>query len=327
MSDKPQLDPKLTPVLEPNFDRHNIEVPAWMNELWKEGARASVLIKTERRMEKSGSGSGFFVDKEGYIATANHVVDKTTGIKVITFDGQVIPAEVVSTSPRDDLAIIRLRSRTTPESCRALPIGETNALSAEQKLFNIGHPRGTALPHISVGLLERKRWDLESSVPSVTGNSGGSILDADGKVVAVSLGARYYVGKTNTPRGLWVAEKPAGEPASYSKDTMTYSAPAEALSLLLAKTDPKFSVERYTPGWAGEHLNWVKESPLHLTVDAVGLGATAYGGERLLSKYRGVAMGTGIGSGGLLALDGYRLYNAPRNESLQRVSAVAADAT
>lgn len=326
MSDKPQIDPKLTPVLEPNFNGKNIEAPAWLNELWRDGARGSVLIETERRCEKSGSGSGFFVDKDGYIATANHVVKNTTGITVVTFDGQKIPAEVVASSPSEDLAIIKLRRRPMPESCRALPIGETTPLTADQTLVNIGHPGGAELPHVSMGRFEKLRWDLESSVPSVTGNSGGSILDTNGRVVGVSQGVRYHSGKENTHRGLWIGAKPADEPATYSKDSSTYSASSESLSLLLSRTDPKFVATRYTAGWAGEHLKWMNQSPLNPAIDAVGLGAASYTGGRLLHNYRAMALGTGIGGGAMMAADGYQLYNSPQHLRVQGAMALTADA-
>lgn len=327
MSDKPQIDPQLTPVMEPNFDRKQIEAPVWLNELWRDGARSSVLIETERRGEKSGSGSGFFVDKDGYIATANHIVEKTSGLKVVTFDGQKIPAEVVATSPSEDLAIIRLRRRPTPESCSVLPIGETSSLTGDQPLFNIGHPRGEKLPFVSVGRFERLRWDLESSVPSVPGNSGGAIVDSNGRVVSVCLGVRYHSGHENMPRGVWIGDKPATEPASYSKDTSTKSASAESLALLLSRTDPKFTVTRYTTGWAGEHLNWVKESPLNPAIDAAGLGALTYGGGRLVHSYRPAGFGAGIAGGIMLASDGYQLYYSPEHQSVQGILAVAADLT
>lgn len=327
MSDKPQIDPKLTPVMEPNFDRRNVEAPAWLNELWRDGARSSVLIETERRCEKSGSGSGFFVDRDGYIVTANHVVKNTTGINVVTFDGEKHPAEIVAQSPSEDIAIIKLVRRPTPKSCGVLPIGETAQLTEGQTLVNVGHPRGTALPHIALGRAGQLRWDLESTVPSVTGSSGGSVLDTDGRVVGVCLGVRFYSGKTNTPRGTWIGDKPPGDPDTYSKDSQTMIAPSESVALLLAKCDPKFNVTRYTTGWAGEHLNWVDESPLNLATDVGGLGAGTYAGGRLMHRYRPAAVGTGIAGGVMLGLDGYNLYNSPQHESLQGTLALCADAT
>jgi hypothetical protein len=327
MPDKPEIDPKLTPVLEPNFDKQNVEAPAWINELWQNGAHASVLIEIERRCEKDGWGSGFFVDKDGYIATANHLVKNTTGLTVITFDGKKYNAEVVSTNPSEDLAVLRLKSRKTPESCRALPIGETNQLSVDQTLVNIGHPRGVAMPHISVGKFEQLCRELEATVPSVTGNSGGSVLDTSGRVVGVCCGAVYHSGKKNTPRGIWIGDKPPSEPDVYSKDSSTYIAPAESLSLLLARTAPKFSVTRYNTGWSGEHLDWLNRSPLNPAIDAVGLGAASYGGGRLLLNYRGAALGSGIAGGIMLGRDGYHLYNSPAHETFQGRLALAADAT
>lgn len=95
---------------------------------------------------------------------------------------------------------------------------------------------------------------------------------------------------------------------------------------MLSRADPKFAVTRYTTGWAGDHLNWVKQDPLNLSIDVTGLDAATYGGGRILYNYRPVALGTGIAGGVMLAVDGHRLYNAPPHEQFQGTLALTADA-
>lgn len=323
MPDKPS-DRKSIPVLEPNFEKHEIEVQPWLQEIWQDANRSSVLLRVERGSAKS-SGSGFFVDREGYIATANHVVKNASSINIVTFDGRTLPADLVASSPADDIAVLQLRSKRTPDTCRAMPIGESEKLSSGQLLVNIGHPNGARDTYASVGHVDGSRRELECSVPELPGSSGGSVLDANGSAVAVVLGVRYAKGGEKAHRGMWVSAPPPGDqPGSYA-DRTSFCAPAESLSLLLSRTDPKFTVTRHATGWAGEHLEWLSESPLHIGADVAVIGATGYGGARLLNRHRAFAIPTGIAAGVMMGVDGYQRFYSPPHSAIQHNLALSAD--
>ena len=53
-------------------------------------------------------GSGFFISADGYIVTNNHVVDHAKDVTITTADGKTIPARVVGTDPKTDLALIKV---------------------------------------------------------------------------------------------------------------------------------------------------------------------------------------------------------------------------
>ena len=59
-----------------------------------------------------GQGSGFFVSRDGYIVTNNHVVDNASKIEVVTEDGSTLDARVVGTDPKTDLALLKVEGRT-----------------------------------------------------------------------------------------------------------------------------------------------------------------------------------------------------------------------
>lgn len=326
MPDKPSAsaERKTIPVLEPNFSQHEVEVAPWLQEIWQDANHSAVLLKVNRGSARF-SGSGFFVDREGYIATANHLVKNASTINVVTFDGRTIPADVVASSPKDDLAILQLRSKRTPDHCRAMPIGESEKLSRGQMLVNIGHPHGARDAHASVGHLDYLGRILKCSVPEVPGSSGGSVVDTDGKAVAVLLGVQNATGGEKAQRGVWLSEPPAGATPGTYADRTSKCAPIESLSLLLARTDPKFTVTRHATGWAGEHLEWLKQSPLHIAADVGAVGATAYGGSRLLNRHRAFAIPTGIAAGLMLCVDGYDRYNSPPHSTIQDTLSLSAD--
>ena len=61
---------------------------------------------------QEGTGSGFVLDKQGYIVTNNHVIEGASTIEVTFSDDTVVPARVVGTDPNVDLAVIEVEVPT-----------------------------------------------------------------------------------------------------------------------------------------------------------------------------------------------------------------------
>ena len=53
-------------------------------------------------------GSGFFISADGYVVTNNHVVEHAKDVTITTSDGKTIPARVVGTDPKTDLALLKV---------------------------------------------------------------------------------------------------------------------------------------------------------------------------------------------------------------------------
>src|SRR5262245_51711692 len=71
-----------------------------------------------RKFEAGSLGSGFIVHHSGYIVTNNHVIDRARQIEVELLDGRKLPAELISTDPEADIAILKI------ESDKPLPVIE-----------------------------------------------------------------------------------------------------------------------------------------------------------------------------------------------------------
>ena len=56
-------------------------------------------------------GSGFIIDKSGYIVTNNHVVENGKKITVKLPDGREFNAKLVGTDPATDVALLKIKSR------------------------------------------------------------------------------------------------------------------------------------------------------------------------------------------------------------------------
>ncbi|HID30518.1 MAG TPA: peptidase, partial [Desulfobacterales bacterium] len=64
-----------------------------------------------REFRQRSLGSGFFIDKEGYIVTNNHVIENADKIKVKLKNGKEYDAEIVGRDAKTDIALIKVESR------------------------------------------------------------------------------------------------------------------------------------------------------------------------------------------------------------------------
>lgn len=145
----------------------------------------------QREYKQQSLGSGFIIDKDGYIVTNNHVIENADKIKVIMQDGQELDAEIVGRDPNTDLAIIKIQ----PE--RDLPVlkfGNSDSLGVGEWVLAIGNPFG--LTHtVTAGVVSAKGrvigsgpYDdfIQTDASINPGNSGGPLLNMAGEVVGIN---------------------------------------------------------------------------------------------------------------------------------------------
>jgi S1-C subfamily serine protease len=131
-------------------------------------------------------GSGFFVSKQGYIVTNNHVVEGCK--KLTTSDGKTLT--MVDRRPSVDLAL--LKTDTTPPNVAIFRSGPPP--KAGDTVFAFGFPLPDILSsegNISTGILSaiagvnNNVQLVQISAPVQPGNSGGPLLDSDGHIIGV----------------------------------------------------------------------------------------------------------------------------------------------
>jgi serine protease Do len=156
----------------------------------------SNLVTTQR-----ASGSGVIVDAEGYIVTNAHVVRGASRIRVeipIVPTGQsllarrsrVAPARLIGLDEETDIAVLRVEERGLP----ALSFGDSDEIRAGQMVLAFGSPLGLQ-NSVSLGIVSAVARQLEAESPMVyvqtdaainSGNSGGPLVDARGRLVGVN---------------------------------------------------------------------------------------------------------------------------------------------
>ena len=153
-----------------------------------ERARKSVVVVTQsgRDGKREGLGAGFVVSADGLIVTNFHVIGEGRPINVELADGRKFPVTAVHASDRAlDLAVVRIDARDLP----ALTLGDSEALKQGQSVLAIGNPLGlkhSVVTGVVSGVREIEgRPMVQLAMPIEPGNSGGPLLDLQGRVEGI----------------------------------------------------------------------------------------------------------------------------------------------
>jgi regulator of sirC expression with transglutaminase-like and TPR domain/S1-C subfamily serine protease len=150
--------------------------------------RPSLAVITVRgRDGKSGGlGTGFVISADGLIATNRHVIGEGRSITVEMADGKRYVATAVHASDRAlDLAVVRIAAR----DLQPLALGDSGKLPDGLPVVAMGNPHG--LKHSVVAGVVSGRRDIDGrpmiqvAIPIEPGNSGGPLLDMQGRVLGI----------------------------------------------------------------------------------------------------------------------------------------------
>jgi putative serine protease PepD len=149
------------------------------------------------------TGSGFVIDEEGHIVTNEHVISGAESVSVQFSDGSEVDADVVGTDPSTDIAVLdvdRPSSRLTP-----LSFAGAGSLQVGNPVIAIGSPFGLegtlttgVISALGREIQSQNRFTIENAVQIDAalnqGNSGGPVLDSQGRVVGVAAQIRSETG-------------------------------------------------------------------------------------------------------------------------------------
>jgi S1-C subfamily serine protease len=147
-------------------------------------------------------GSAFLVSDDGYIMTADHVVDSfgSKTIRVKTKNGSIYQADIIERDNNTDTAILKINVTDHPY----LEMGDCSVLTTGSKVFALGAPEGfgfsasegivSAVRSVNAifnetGLdveLEKDISVIQTDAAITHGNSGGPLIDKRGKVVGIN---------------------------------------------------------------------------------------------------------------------------------------------
>jgi S1-C subfamily serine protease len=140
-------------------------------------------------------GSGFVIDRRGDILTNDHVVAGAKGVRVGFSGGSSYPATIVGTDPTTDLAVVRVDAPAS--ALHPLAFDDSASAAVGDQVYAIGNPFGLDRT-MTAGIVSATGRDIQApnnlTIPNAIqtdapinhGNSGGPLLDGNGRVVGVN---------------------------------------------------------------------------------------------------------------------------------------------
>ena len=158
-------------------------------------------------IESESSGSGILIDKDDnalYIATNNHVVERTNALTVQFSDGTTAPAEVRGTAPSNDLAVVKVDlanlSEETKNTIKIAAMGDSDELSVGDAAIAIGNALGYG-QSVTTGVISALGREvtfqdetgqtvmsrlIQTDAAINPGNSGGALINTKGEVIGIN---------------------------------------------------------------------------------------------------------------------------------------------
>ena len=136
-------------------------------------------------------GSGFIIDKKGFIVTNNHVVEGATKIKVKLQDGREFDAKLIGTDPATDIALIKI---DTKAPLPAVEFADDRQVRVGDWVIAVGNPFGLSNT-VTAGIVSSIGRNvgpgpytdfIQIDAPINRGNSGGPTFDIEGRVIGMN---------------------------------------------------------------------------------------------------------------------------------------------
>lgn len=184
----------------PAFAFHDQKID---HEFLVELARDAVLVVTSVDAEgKGGFGSGVLISGDGLFVTNYHVIHRGVKIKCFFYDEddpKSYEAEIIGIDPAADLAVLKLKLKEGMEPLTHLQIeGDLEDIKVGEPVISIGHLLGLdwTVTTGNVSHVNRRNYItlyvkmLQHSAPINKGNSGGPVINAEGKIIGINTTVR-----------------------------------------------------------------------------------------------------------------------------------------
>jgi putative serine protease PepD len=158
-------------------------------------SKDAVAYITSKTGQGTATGTGFAISKDGYLVTNAHVVDGASSVSVKVGDSKAVTAKVVGVDQSTDIALLKIDTGGTP--LQTLTLGDSSKVQVGDPVFAIGNPFGLDRT-LTTGVVSALQRSIDApngyAISNVIqtdaalnpGNSGGPLLDANGRVIGVN---------------------------------------------------------------------------------------------------------------------------------------------
>ncbi len=164
-------------------------------QIFVQGAQTDMLQPYKTPHQFTATGSGFFINKEGDVATNAHVVRnaKTIWVQIPSLGKRIIDAYVVGESPERDIALLELSDegreiiRQELGKISYLRLGNSDLVRRADEVMALGYPLSQQSLKSTTGVISGREGGLiQISAAINPGNSGGPLLNLNGEVIGIN---------------------------------------------------------------------------------------------------------------------------------------------
>jgi len=202
-NDANQFDPTLTSGQDPD----RLYRTASLKKTTITKCAEAVCEAVVKVSSAAGTGSGFFINEQGYLVTNYHVIERETKIEVTMFakarngfeKKRFKKVKIEAINPFVDLALLKVEDLGDAES-RFVYLGDLDRIKVGEQVFAVGNPLGLERT-VTDGVISTKNRAFEGLLYIQTnadinpGNSGGPLFNLAGEVIGVTnMGYVFYGG-------------------------------------------------------------------------------------------------------------------------------------
>jgi serine protease Do len=226
-------------------------------------------IPQERK--QTSLGSGFVIDKDGFVLTNNHVVQHASEVFVTFSDKRQFRAKIIGKDDKMDLALLQVRDvdQVLPQNLTPVPLGDSDRVRIAETVIAVGNPFGLQNT-VTRGIVSAKNrtiglgpFDnfLQTDASINPGNSGGPLFNTHGEVIGINTAIRSETGQSS---GLGFAI-PINEAKKLLADLKKYGrVPRPWLGLLALSMTPQLELYYQLATSKGVLIeNVVNDGPAH----------------------------------------------------------------
>ncbi|HEX4368530.1 MAG TPA: Do family serine endopeptidase [Rhodopila sp.] len=200
-------------------------------------------------------GSGFIISADGFIVTNNHVVKGARTLSVTLDNGTVLPAKVIGTDPRTDIAVLKIDAH---HPLPFIQLGDSHDVKPGEWVVAMGNPFGLSST-VTAGIVSAVSRDIgagpydqfiQVDAPINKGNSGGPLFTQDGKVIGMNTAIL-------SPTGGSVG--------------IGFAIPSDMIRTVSAQLEKNGKVVRGYVGVEAQEITPATAEAMHLKVDAGAL--------------------------------------------------------
>lgn len=149
----------------------------------EDSVKSVVTIRTD-----VSQGTGFIINKDGYIVTNAHILSGAREITAITYKQQTLTAEFIGYDGNLDIALLKI-----PGNYDSFALGDSDKIQIGEKVIAIGNPLGLQFS-ASEGIISaihrtgpnKINAYIQTDAALNPGNSGGPLINKKGKVIGIN---------------------------------------------------------------------------------------------------------------------------------------------